>query len=64
MNGLSDMAWIKPGGHDFTLRSSHHKYGAHLRPKGKIPAWRDTNNDGRITGLETINYTLVDGTRS
>ena len=50
-DGRSDIAYIKPGTYDFHTGKSD-KYGSHLRPDQKIEAWRDTNQDGKITGDE------------
>jgi putative peptidoglycan binding protein len=50
-DGRSDIAYIKPGTYDFHIGNSS-KYGAHLRPDQDIAAWRDTNQDGKITGDE------------
>ena len=50
-DGRSDIAYIKPGTYDFHLGKSA-KYGEHLRPDRNIAAWRDTNQDGKITGKE------------
>jgi LysM repeat protein len=50
-DGKADMAWIKPGTYGFHKGSNKH-YGDVLRPDGKIEAFRDTNNDGKITGKE------------
>jgi murein DD-endopeptidase MepM/ murein hydrolase activator NlpD len=48
---LSDIAWVKPGTYSFRL-SKNRRFGQHLRAKSRLPAWRDTNQDGRITGAE------------
>ncbi len=50
-DGKADIAHIKPGTYDFHL-GRNQKFGDHLRPDSKIDAWRDTNQDGRITGDE------------
>ena len=50
-DGKSDIAYIQPGTYDFHLGKSK-KYGDHLRPDQNISAWRDTNQDGKITGKE------------
>ena len=50
-DGKADIAHIKPGTYDFHL-GRNEKFGDHLRPDSKIDAWRDTNQDGRITGDE------------
>jgi hypothetical protein len=50
-DGRSDIAHIKPGTYDFHM-GKNEKYGDHLRPEQKIAAWRDTNQDGKITGAE------------
>lgn len=50
-DGKADIAHIKPGTYDFHV-GRNQKFGDHLRPDGKIDAWRDTNQDGRITGSE------------
>jgi len=56
-DGRSDIAYIKPGTYDFHIGNSS-KYGTHLRPDQNIAAWRDTNQDGKITGNEqNTNYT-------
>lgn len=55
-DGRSDIAYIKPGTYDFHMGKSS-KYGEHLRPDDDIAAWRDTNQDGKITGKEqNTNY--------
>jgi peptidoglycan hydrolase-like protein with peptidoglycan-binding domain len=55
-DGKSDIAYVKPGTYDFHMGKSS-KYGEHLRPDENIAAWRDTNQDGRITGSEkNTNY--------
>jgi peptidoglycan hydrolase-like protein with peptidoglycan-binding domain len=50
-DGKSDIAYIKPGTYDFHI-GQNDKFGTHLRPDRDIAAWRDTNQDGRITGAE------------
>jgi peptidoglycan hydrolase-like protein with peptidoglycan-binding domain len=56
-DGRSDIAYIKPGTYEFHTGKSA-KYGDHLRPDKNISAWRDTNQDGKITGNElNTNYT-------
>lgn len=58
-DGKSDIAHIKPGTYDFHM-GSNEKFGKHLRPDANIPAWRDTNQDGRITGSEkNTNFTAT-----
>jgi peptidoglycan hydrolase-like protein with peptidoglycan-binding domain len=55
-DGKSDIAFVKPGTYDFHMGKSS-KYGEHLRPDDNIAAWRDTNQDGKITGNEkNTNY--------
>lgn len=56
-DGKSDIAYIKPGTYEFHM-GSNETFGKHLRPDANIPAWRDTNQDGRITDSEkNTNFT-------
>jgi peptidoglycan hydrolase-like protein with peptidoglycan-binding domain len=56
-DGKADIAYVKPGTYDFHL-GRNEKFGDHLRPDSKIAAWRDTNQDGRITdGEKNTDYT-------
>lgn len=56
-DGRSDIAYIKPGTYEFHT-GKNAKYGDHLRPDQDIAAWRDTNQDGKISANErNTNYT-------
>jgi hypothetical protein len=53
-DGKADIPYIKPGTYEFkTAHSNDFRFGDHLRPtQDGIAAYRDINQDGKITGEE------------